>query len=79
MSMAPTVPAGASTACNGTSIVINGNPGAESPSWATGHGHSTGNHYVGGIDSNRVWYWWADNNGGSDGDTADTYFGARQC
>lgn len=39
----------------------------------------TGNHYVRYIYSNGVWEWWADNNGGSNGDTVDTYYGSRQC
>jgi len=69
----------ASTACDGYAITINGNPGAEPPSRATGHTHRTGNHYVRYIYSNGVWEWWADNNGGSNGDTVDTYYGSRQC
>ncbi|MFE5332436.1 hypothetical protein ACFRCG_39240 [Embleya sp. NPDC056575] len=73
-------PAGADTRCDmGKEILINGNPGAEDPSWAMGHSHNTGNHYLGGIDSNLVWSWWADNNGGNDGDTWDTHYGYRQC
>jgi len=71
-------PAHASLACSGTNIRINGNPGAEAPSWATGHRHATGNHCVGAISGN-IWYWYADNNGGSDGDTWDTYYGAIAC
>ncbi|MDR1189224.1 MAG: hypothetical protein LBK95_17540 [Bifidobacteriaceae bacterium] len=72
-------PAEASLACSGKGITINSNPGAESPSKATGHSHVTGNHYVRVIYSNSVWEWWADNNGGSDGDTTDTFYGTKQC
>ncbi|MFG1801330.1 hypothetical protein ACGFI4_14315 [Micromonospora carbonacea] len=68
----------ASLACSGTSIRINGGSGAEAPSYATGHSHSTGNHYVRAIIGNN-WEWWADNNGGSDGDTKDTYYGTISC
>lgn len=74
----PAAPAHASLACSGTAIWINGNPGAEPGSWATGHSHATGNHYVKRI-SGSTWEWWADNNGGSDGDTADTYYGTKAC
>lgn len=75
----PSAPVYASLACEGTAITINSGAGAEPPRTATGHRHSTGNHYVRYILSNRVWIWWADNNGGSDGDTADTYYGEKQC
>ncbi|MER7701926.1 hypothetical protein ABTX81_03355 [Kitasatospora sp. NPDC097605] len=71
--------ASASTACNATTITINKGSGAEDPSQAQGHSHSTGRHYVGAIDSNKIWYWYADNDGGSDGDTWDTFYGIKQC
>lgn len=74
----PATSASASLACQAYSITINSNPGAEPPSSAAGHRHSTGNHYVKGV-VNSVWYWWADNNGGSDGDTWDTAYGIIQC
>lgn len=75
----PATPAEASLACSGTSIQINTNPGAEAPSWATGHSHWTGNHYIYAIYMNGNWEWWADNNGGWDGDTWDTYYGLIAC
>jgi hypothetical protein len=74
----PSTAATAGTACSGTSIRINVGAGGESPSWATGHAHQTGRHYVGVISGN-LWYWYADNDGGSNGDTTDTYYGLRSC
>ncbi len=76
-----TIPAGAasaSTACSATSININSPPGVEPSSWASGHSHVTGKHYVKSINSLRVWTWWADNDNGSV-DKTDTYFGIQQC
>ena len=70
--------ASASMGCEAEQIRINSGPGAEPPSWAWGHSHRTGNHYVGAFEDG-VWYWWADNNGGVDGDTQDTYIGAQFC
>lgn len=69
----------ASLSCSGSYITINGGSGAESPSTAYGHKHSTGNHYVRYFWSDGVWDYWADNNGGWDGDTADTYYGSILC
>lgn len=77
-----TTQAVADTRCTTSRIQINGNPGAEAPSWADGHRHDTGNHYVGAIwyaDGPDLWDWWADNNGGNDGDTKDTYYSSRWC
>lgn len=72
-------PAAASAGCDtGSQITINSNPGAEAPSQAWGHRHLTGNHYVKQITSTGI-IWWADNNGGSDGDTADTYYATWYC
>ncbi|MBI4933834.1 MAG: hypothetical protein HY828_08150 [Actinobacteria bacterium] len=74
----------ASTSCSVATIWINGNPGAEPGSWAKGHTHATGNHYVGyyyyssGL-GRWVWVYYADNNGGEDGDTADTLYGSTTC
>lgn len=72
----------ADTRCEWGTIRINGNPGAESPSNASGHSHNTGNHYVGRITNtggNLVVDWYADNNGGDDGDTWDSFYGTRLC
>lgn len=69
----------ASLACSGTRILINSNPGYEAPSYATGHTHTTGNHYVRVIYSDRTWEWWADGNGGFNGDEWDFYYGLIQC
>ena len=78
LALAPAAPASASGGCSGSLIVINGNPGAEPPSWAYGHRHRTGNHYIRARSGPYV-YWWADNNGGSDGDTRDTYHTTTYC
>ncbi|MFD4141924.1 hypothetical protein [Streptomyces sp. NPDC058572] len=72
----------ADTRCEWGAITINGNRGAEAPSRASGHTHRTGNHYVGKITNtggNLVVDWYADNNGGNDGDTWDSFFGTRIC
>ena len=71
-------PAHASLACTATRIVINDGPGGENSSFANGHEHVTGNHYVRRIVNGR-WEWWADNDGGFDGDTFDTLYGTKQC
>lgn len=69
----------ASGGCNpGDWIQINTNPGAEAPSWKRGHKHITGNHYVKEITSSGI-LWYADNNGGSDGDTWDTWYEHTYC
>ena len=69
----------ASLACEAYTIQINENSGGEPPSFRQGHDHFSGSHYVRSIGSNRVWNWWADNNAGVDGDTADTPYGLKQC
>ncbi|MFE0424034.1 hypothetical protein [Streptomyces sp. NPDC058953] len=72
----------ADTRCDWGTIRINGNPGAERPSYASGHTHRTGNHYVKKVTNtggNLVVEWWADHNGGDDGDTWDSYYGTRVC
>ncbi|GIG26929.1 hypothetical protein Cde04nite_31730 [Cellulomonas denverensis] len=71
-------PSSANTSCHALSLTINSNPRAEAPSTAMGHGHVTGNHYN-SSRTNGTWVWRADNNGGSDGDTADTAYGTRRC
>ena len=68
-----------SLGCGGESIRINTGSGAEAPSNATGHEHQTGRHYIKSITSSGLVEWWADNDGGLDGDTADTYYGTSQC
>lgn len=68
----------ADTRCSWSTITINSGKGAEAPSAASGHKHNTGNHYVGYIAGDLV-DWYADNNGGSDGDTWDSYCGTRKC
>lgn len=77
--LAPVQSVQADTCCSAGIITINSGGGAEPASYAYGHTHRTGNHYVRYIYSNGVWEWWADNNGGSDGDTRDTFYGFRQC
>lgn len=69
----------ASLACDATTIQINEGRGGEPPTFRQGHTHFTGDHYVRSISSNRLWNWWADNDGGADGDTADTPYGIKQC
>ena len=71
-------PAGASTSCSASWININTGSGAEAPSQAWGHSHSTGRHYIKSRSGNKLTYW-ADNDGGWDGDTADTYYGVKYC
>jgi hypothetical protein len=78
LAVAPAAPASASGGCSGSLIRINTNPGAEPPSWAYGHRHRTGNHYI-RYRSGSYLIWWADNNGGLDGDTRDTYHTTTYC
>ena len=68
----------ASKPCNYDTIVINDGGGAEKPSIVYGHKHRTGNHYIKSHEDG-VWEYWADNNGGFDGDTEDTFYGKVQC
>lgn len=68
----------ANTACHALSMTINSNPRAEQPSTAVGHAHVTGNH-DNSSRTNGTWVWRADNNGGSDGDTADTKYSSQKC
>lgn len=80
--LVPASTATASTACSGSSITINKPSGAEAASTASGHGHVTGNHYIRStaISAGKVIYtWWADNSGGSDGDTWDTFYSTKTC
>ncbi|HEX6685203.1 MAG TPA: hypothetical protein VF062_20600 [Candidatus Limnocylindrales bacterium] len=75
-------PAHASGGCSGSLIIINANPGAEQPSVARGHTHATGNHYVKStypVGDRRIFVWYADNNGGLDGDTRDSYHTSSTC
>ena len=73
----------ASTGCSGQWITINSGKGGEPPSRVIGHRHITGNHYIKEVKVFRGYkklVWWADNNGGVDGDTQDTYYGtSRAC
>jgi hypothetical protein len=74
----------ADTRCSWSWIQINDSAGGDPMTWARGHSHNTGNHYVrdahwDAVSGQYVWNWWADNDGGSDGDTADTYYGSRWC
>ena len=72
------LPATASTSCNYNAITINVGEGAEPPSAAIGHTHFTGNHYI-AFTAGSTWHYWADNNGGWDGDTWDTFYATRTC
>jgi hypothetical protein len=74
----PTGAAVSAVPCSYSSMTINGNPNAEGPTRASGHAHLTGNHYVRSM-TNKTWYYTADNNGGSDGDTWDTSYGVAAC
>ncbi|SFK53003.1 hypothetical protein SAMN05216275_127115 [Streptosporangium canum] len=79
-----TTSAHADTRCGWGWIKINDSAGGDPISDARGHSHSGGNHYVRNFwwdaaSGAYIWDWWADNDGGSDGDTADTYFGSRWC
>ncbi|MGH8909298.1 MAG: hypothetical protein ACRD0K_23095 [Egibacteraceae bacterium] len=77
--LAGALPAHADARCEAGEITINGGRGGEPASLALGHTHSTGNHYVVEMRSDGTWVWWADNNGGADGDTADTFYQIKQC
>jgi hypothetical protein len=70
--------ASASAGCSGSVIRINTGAGAEAPSSAYGHRHRTGNHYIRYRSGNTL-YWYADNNGGLDGDTRDTFYRSVYC
>jgi hypothetical protein len=70
--------ASASSSCSASVIRINTGGGGERASWAMGHRHRTGNHYI-KRRSGNVLHWWADNNGGLDGDTRDTAYRVRVC
>jgi hypothetical protein len=75
-------PASASGGCSGDIILVNSGAGAEAPSWRYGHAHLTGRHYIRAIVrySNRsLVQWWADNDGGLDGDTWDTPYQETLC
>ncbi|MEV4189328.1 hypothetical protein AB0J28_48640 [Streptosporangium canum] len=80
-----TTAAHADTRCSAGLIAINESPGGDPISyWNYGHAHNTGKHYVSYSFWNAsfgkyVWQWYADNDGGSDGDTRDTYYGSRLC
>lgn len=74
----------ADTRCFADSILINDSPGGDPMQRAYGHSHNTGNHYVNGslYDAYRglhKWFWMADNDGGSNGDTGDTFYGNSWC
>ncbi|MEV4251293.1 hypothetical protein AB0J63_48895 [Streptosporangium canum] len=74
----------ADTRCDWSWIKINSGAGAEAPSVVRGHSHNTGNHYIKGATYNPdsgqyIWHWWADNNGGNDGDTYDNSYGKIVC
>jgi len=71
--------ASASLSCSGSWITINGNRGAEAPSTAWGHKHNTGNHYVRYVYSDGVKEYWADGNGGWNGDQRDIFYGKIRC
>lgn len=82
----PNIPkASASGGCDAHELItINSGRGAEPPSRVRGHRHFTGNHYVkvvwlvyrnnSNIPVGKQYVWWADNDGGFDGDTRDTYY-----
>lgn len=65
--------------CGGEAITINSNAGDEPPSTETGHEHQSGNHYIVSISSTGLVTWYADGNGGFDGDQPDAYYGKLQC
>ncbi|MFI6800053.1 hypothetical protein [Streptosporangium canum] len=79
-----TTAAHADVRCSKNVIWINDSPGGDPIMAAYGHSHNTGNHYI--KDSiwsadygMYAWRWYADNDGGSDGDTKDTYYGTSWC
>ncbi|MFI6180513.1 hypothetical protein ACIA8R_33590 [Nonomuraea sp. NPDC051191] len=74
----------ADTRCSASAILINDSPGGDHMQLAWGHSHRTGNHFVSGSTWDGAagkykWYWFADNDGGSDGDTGDTFYGYSWC
>ncbi|MEV4251294.1 hypothetical protein AB0J63_48900 [Streptosporangium canum] len=73
----------ASVACMVFPISINASAGGDPKQDALGHSHRTGKHYVGSYQwyptGLWLWEWYADNDGGSDGDTSDTWFGSSWC
>lgn len=86
LAASPNIPkASADMRCETENIIINDNPRNrprnERPQAAAGHRHRTGNHYVKRrFGPNRsFWEWWADNNGGWDGNTPDTKIGQIEC
>ncbi|MEV4246717.1 hypothetical protein AB0J63_25255 [Streptosporangium canum] len=78
-----TTAAHADTRCSASWITINSGAGGENSTVRRGHSHKTGNHYVVNVWKNPqgkyVWYWYADNNGGKDGDTKDTFYNSNVC
>ena len=78
LAVVPATMASASGGCSGDLITINSGRGAEAPSRAYGHKHRTGNHYIKAYSGKYV-IWWADNNGGNDGDTPDTFYTSTFC
>ncbi|MGW3364970.1 hypothetical protein ACWDOR_18705 [Streptosporangium canum] len=74
----------ASTSCDYRSVLINDSPGGDRVQLAYGHSHRTGNHFISGSTwdnpkGKHKWYWFADNDGGSDGGTGDTFYGYSWC
>nr|WP_093892366.1 hypothetical protein [Streptosporangium canum] len=79
-----TTAAHADTRCSWGSTWINGGAGAEAPRMARGHYHKTGNHYIRSSEwdphfGKYIWQWYADHNGGNDGDDWDSYYGESYC
>ncbi|MFI6800055.1 hypothetical protein [Streptosporangium canum] len=79
-----TTAAHADTRCSWDWIAINDSAGGDPKTAARGHSHNTGNHYIRDYAwdpylGKYIWNWWADNDGGSNGDTKDTYYGSRMC
>ncbi|ACZ85147.1 hypothetical protein [Streptosporangium roseum] len=78
-----TTAAHADVRCMVNTIYINASPGGDPKQQALGHSHNTGKHYVGSYQWYStgwwLWEWYADNDGGSDGDTADTWYGSSWC
>lgn len=68
----------ADTRCLADWIYINASPGGDPKQRVLGHSHNTGKHYIRSI-SNSVYEWWADNDGGQDGDSPDTFYGRIYC
>ncbi|MEU7456423.1 hypothetical protein AB0A72_31970 [Streptosporangium roseum] len=79
-----TTAAHADTRCDWSWIYINDSPGGDPKEAARGHSHNTGNHYISYSSwsdyyQKYAWYWESDNDGGSDGDTYDTYYSWNLC